>query len=384
MNIHVLLKNKIIAADAIAPIAVELKSRHPAVRFHFIFPSAKAHEMCQRNIALYETLSELGKISAFGTLKPGRGSKLISRVKSAARLARLFLVTFMPNTRIVHFGALERLPFSVLFPLRAKRVVLVDSAFHGFTSGMRALAALKADRGEVPPPKAMGGAVVFHEQSFVRAGALELNVPIYTLAGIHNYPSWTNWLEARRERWLSRDLRKVVADSSYALFVLGWLGKIDFIDPDRCVGDLLRETLLAIKEAQPGLNVILKPHVITDMAQLDTILREVDHSRFVVSDVHPSILFDRARFVISNYYSTVQSSARDAGLVTVEYTAQSAAARAVNGGGSSRPDAISHFIDRDPAALVSVIGQLCSTEQPKRLDRAACVYDDALFEFLSG
>jgi hypothetical protein len=130
--------------------------------------------------------------------------------------------------------------------------------------------------------------------------------------------------------------------------------------------------------------LVLKPHVVTDMDQLRRSLAKFPRAKAVVCNLHPAMLAARSYAVISNYYSTTQSTAAQMGVPTVEYSEYGQRAYAITEGGSVRPDHIKYFIQRDAKRLREVVLELTANrERPVRLPMPRPQIDDRVFSFLA-
>ena len=77
-----------------------------------------------------------------------------------------------------------------------------------------------------------------------------------------------------------------------------------------------------------------------------------------MTHLHPSVLATRARLVVANYYSTTLADVFNLNVPTVEYTDYSDRALAVTGGGSMRPEFVTHFINDDRARFRAALTEI--------------------------
>jgi hypothetical protein len=385
--LYVFLKNKLITADAAAPLIMELRARHPGQRVTFVVPSLKALQAIESNIVLHDALRQNGRIVQIGRRSAGAIGWIESKLRGLAWLFGMAVRSLSPRIIHMHFGAFERWPLKLLFHVAPKRSLLADSAFHGFTDRMVAFAQLKQDRADVVLPSHMSVGLAFHDKSYVRQSASNLGIPCFRMAAPHGLPSWQQWLERTAPRYLDELSREqpVLDQPFFITFVLGYFGPLDFFrDPEGGCLALFEEALDVVTKSVPDIPLVLKPHAVTDMDQLRRSLAKFPRAKTVVCNLHPAMLAARSYAVLSNYYSTTQSTAAEMGVPTIEYTEYGPRAYAATEGGSVRPDHITHFIQRDPERLRQVLQDLTKDRtQPVRFAAGQMSLDDRLFNFLA-
>lgn len=384
--LYVFLKNKIIGADAAAPIVIELRARHPGHPVTYVVPSLQALQAIERNVVLHDALRESGRLVQVGRRRDGLFGYLESKIRGLVWLLGVAGRSFLKRTVHLHFGAFERWPFKLLFHVAPGRTLIADSAYHGFTKLMREFAQLKTDREFVLPPRHMTAALVFHEESDVGRAAASAGMPCFRMSAPHELPAWQRWLDAAAHRYFDELAKQQPALDQpwFVTLMLGYFGPHAFMrDPAGGIG-LFEETLDVLCRTVPDVPIVIKPHAITNMDELGRSLAKFRRAKLVVCQLHPAMLAARSYAVVSNYYSTTQSTACRMGVPTIEYTDYSDRALAITNGGSIRPDHISHFCQRDPARFAEMLNELVvGRTEPVRLLRPVAVIDDRFFDFLA-
>ncbi|MGH7005163.1 MAG: hypothetical protein ACREIP_14565, partial [Alphaproteobacteria bacterium] len=184
---------------------------------------------------------------------------------------------------------------------------------------------------------------------------------------------WQQHLRLRGQDYLAEAFRRVglAPESRIALYVLGWMGPNGLFDDPNLYPILFDESLDAMADACPALPIFVKPHPAMHVHEREALferLRRRGRGLIVASDLHPMVLGQRACFAISNCYSTTFSMLRAMDVPTIEYTAYKARILEATAGGSLRPEFVTHFVQRDPAALRRVLCTLSTRPGAVRTD----------------
>ena len=119
--------------------------------------------------------------------------------------------------------------------------------------------------------------------------------------------------------------------------------------------ECLRGTLQVIASAYPNCNVVLKPHIITDMEVLHDVVKNCAKLNIMISYAHPGVIARFSTFTICNAYSTAMADAKEAGSITVEFSDYSQRALNLSMGESVEPKYIDFFVNRDLEKLKNLL-----------------------------
>jgi hypothetical protein len=168
-----------------------------------------------------------------------------------------------------------------------------------------------------------------------------------------SFPTWQSYLQEVTSRYLSPTLPR-----PYFFFVLG---TINLPNPDQGnVSDdsTFRLCLSALKDFSKDIHTVFKPHPVTDMDQLKSILEEVGYENYSIVFVHPIILAKNALFSIANYSSTVLADANAGGCPTIDFARYDSRGDRVIENKSLLIDAVDYYIDGDVQKLQKTVKYL--------------------------
>jgi len=373
-TIIVFLNNKLIACDTVVPLLVDIAARRPDLRIHLITFDERTHEAIKRNIVLYDAICLIGSLAFRGRRndeRRGVASSIRHRVKSAAWLMGLAARALLGRLMFVHFKELNEWPLRLLGKLASHRTVYMESTAVGYAPLERKVSALMRPRGKWSQ-KPVGRYIVgfsdnwpaFSDARLTRRIKMKLPPPF--LSG-----EWHKLLQSWSRKYLGDAAtgRAIDLDAGIAVFMLSWMGPNGLLSERDLFPVLFEETLDAYADACPQLPLFLKPHPAMRSAERLEIENRAQHRRglkIVVSDLHPMMLGQHAHFAMGNCYSTTFSVLRAVDVPTVEYTSYARHILEATGGGSMRPEFVSHFVNRDPLALRKLLFELAATRTARR------------------
>ena len=126
---------------------------------------------------------------------------------------------------------------------------------------------------------------------------------------------------------------------------------------------LLEKTLSLLSEFSNQINIILKPHAITDIKKVEDIIKKNNYQNFYISYLHVGVLAKFCKISISNYYSLALIDAYFSGSTTIEFSDYSEEALKVSKNQSVIKENISHFINSDEKKLRKLLFKLLKTRR---------------------
>jgi hypothetical protein len=383
MKIIIFLKNKLISADAVTPLIMELRRRLPSLKAEFVILDKSTEAGLRKNMVLWEAMSSVGRITVLARHGRSWRGHILHRFKIIPALLRYSMLLLLRRAVLFHFGQIGASPLRFLSKFAGKNDLFVDAAFANITE-------LQNGFDEIVRPREVASHVfhaprvlAFNSGSKAYREARARSASTFLMGPPHLMLAWNEYIAQNAARYLNVELEGMPhADKPIVAFMLGYLGHLDFMrDSDALLG-LFEETLDVLLLACPETPILIKPHVITDMKVINGILERKANPLLKISYLHPSVLLNRAAFFIANYYSTTLSTASALGCPTVEYTDYSNAALALSRGGSMRPDSVSHFIPRDKRRLAEVAQELVSRDwRPTAVSENSPV-DGSFIDFL--
>jgi hypothetical protein len=360
--IAVFLNNKLLSCDTIVPLMQLVKARYPERDISYYCFDRSTCVAIRRNIVLWDAIQATGN---FKCLAPAEN--VIGRVVRYIRL--VFLMAFLTVTSIlgrvhfIHFKALNTGKLRWLARVNNSRTILFEANCWGYEGPvLDDIDNIKRQRKR--PTKAGCGITIVGFNADWPEMRLEENASKkkLILPSTHLNATWLEFVRERSDFYLKglQTGSEAITDQPVIVFILGYLGKFDFLKYDNSMLALLEETLEVLAKTPAEIPVILKPHIITDREIIERYVSNLPAGKFIISDLHPAVLASRAMCFIGNYYSTTFADATAFQVPTIEYTEYSDRALGVTNGGSMRPVFVSEFINKDPEKLRTVLCAIAS------------------------
>jgi len=357
--IAVFLNNKLISCDTIAPLLLEIR-KHAKRRIRVFTTDPRTYAAIRRNVVLWDALNGVGKLVLLGRRRRGPLSWLANRVRLSAVLGTLALRALLGRADFIHFRALNEPGLAWLGRLNRRRTFFCESDSWGESELMLRIAEVSAPRVRNQHAPVGDNLIAFQGNwTWLRhpsAAAREA----FVFGPTRTRRVWIDFVGTRAANYFRREFASAgtAEYDEVVAFMLGYMGPLPYMREPDSTRRLFAETLKDLFELSGGRPVLLKPHVITDMAAVEAEIAKYPRGRVIVTHLHPSVVAMRARLVTANYYSTTLADVFHLNVPTVEYTDYSARALEITGGGSMRPECITYFINRDRERFRSVVGQV--------------------------
>lgn len=365
--IFVFLSRKLITLDTILPLLHELKLSAPRTRVEFLCFDTATERTIRENVVLYDLVQKLGCLRMIGRWDKRPLGMILHRIWAFGVLLRIVLWMLNPRSRLVHFKALNEWPLRLFHWIAPARTVLVQPSALTFSVLERKVDQINKSRrykNRIPA----AGCLVGFQSNWPPLSVQELeNLPRYLVPEPYTLPNWRRYLRQAAPDYLQPIYEGFGGKpKSFAVFVLSSMDRAPMLsDPDSFPA-LFRETLEILANAAPDLCLAVKPHPATVAATRSLIADALRSQRAAGQKVfethlHPLLLAQEANFFVANCFSHSLANAFAAGVPTIEYTRYSDEVLRHTGGGSFRPELVTHFINGDAAKLKSVVSDLTRT-----------------------
>ena len=361
--LYIFLNNKLITADTVLPLLVELRRRQPQLDMQFICFEPKTEAAIRENVVVFDAMSELGPLRMLGRRSTGPGAFFAHRGGMFIRMVLMALRACMGRAAFLHFKALNEWPLRLLALVARGRTFYMQPSNLVHSATERRVDEINKPRRRSKIVPAAGHLVGFDNDW------LPLSDPRLERAEIHVLPSpnrlriWHEHVDAVTQRYLSEVYADSAIPEQIAAYILSSMDRAPLLaDPDS-FKPMFEETLQLLYRANPGLSVLIKPHPATKPGirqfQNEVVARQQASGQDVrIVHLHPMVLARSANFFIGNMFSSTFSNAAVMGVPTIEYTSYSNETLGESGGQSIRPDLVSHFIDRDQGVLQALLTQV--------------------------
>ena len=371
--IFVFLGKKLISLDTILPVIAEVKSCNNNQKVVIIAPDEKTYDDIKKNITLYQYIRLNCHFLRLGGPKITGLSKYFQKILWTFYLLAIWLIVFFSNSKIIHFGLLEVLPRSSLKFRNKTKIRFFQSNCWGTSEFENRIQVLSyGNRRNNDVPKRENVSVFFNNSDIEPTGFFSNRDDLFCINPSKLWPAWNRFIDSTdKNQWIGECQRLNIDQSQrVVVFLLGTLDTLPFLNMSSTqMDDKLLKTLEVIQTAVPNITILLKPHVITEMARLDAVLGNLKSANAKVSYLHPQILAKHASIVICNYYSTALIDFWHRGVETVEFTRYGKNALKITNGGSMRPKYVDHFIDIDDTKRLNDLLKKTNSVEWKSKDR---------------
>jgi hypothetical protein len=128
-KIHIILKNKLIALDAISPLLLHINKENKDIFFNIITFDEELINSLERNIILKKIVNSVGVIKYVG--RYAFQSTFFSRIVNILWLLRMAFRVAIFKEPVIHFGMLNTYPLKILYLLNKENTYIIDKkAWH--------------------------------------------------------------------------------------------------------------------------------------------------------------------------------------------------------------------------------------------------------------
>lgn len=363
MIIYIFLNNKLISCDTIIPVCMEIKAQRPDADFVFYSESEAHHASITQNITLHKAINHLGRLEVFGALTAIPKSSVLRKVVIAFQILAVTLRCFMGKAYCFHFKKLNYFPYCFIKKFHKNKTVLFEGNGRGESALLTRGYNRPVEQFVLDDYLIVGFSRSWLDRLAKTSRHKQIQIPLS-----FSLPEWNKFLitEAEdlklKEHWLAQK----PINQPVVVFILGTLGTLQIMREEGSMIKCLRDSIRAVQAVSPEAQIVLKPHVITNLKLLTTIIEEFENANINIANLHPGLIGKFADVVICNAYSTAMADAYVGGAVTIEFTDYTAEMLAFTNGSTVEPRFIDHFINRDFNKLSKVLTQALVTRRSRQ------------------
>ena len=354
-KIYIFLNNKIISCDTIVPIAQEVKNKNNNIEIIFYVFNKKTYKIIKKNKNLYSILSLTGSLHLFGW-KVLNNHKILNILFKVINLLAISINTIFSKSICIHFNALEKFPLNLIYYINKKNTYYFDSNSWGTEKlTLKTDSIFYKNRTEDSNyVKNYASLVAFNDHWHQLKYAKKLNKSFFIINPSRILSAWKKKIEdlANTEKnlqpkWLKNKKKNII-------FIIGSLDNLPTLHAKSTGASLLNETIdLIINKTE--LNILLKPHAITDMKKLKKILTFKNKRRIFIVYNHVSVLAKFSDFCIGNYFSYAMPDAWVNDVYVIEYSHYSDEVLKLSKNKSVVNKYVDKFINKNPKELSRVL-----------------------------
>jgi hypothetical protein len=292
-RILVFCENKLISLDIILPVVFELKAEHPKIDIEFVFlrrdPMAKVRE----NYVLWSGMEAVGRIRflSAGGYSP---SSLLQRAFNVVRIAKEIAVARHRRTLIFYRKDFSSWPVGLIaLAARSGGGALINFPSIAYPMSSALLRSLLNQEPSTIHHRFQGDRHLLFHPLQRREQRRVSSAPMAVIGTTRWFPCWREFLDRivadRGIVDIGGERIDVAAKPNILMFYPGNYALPDLDGPTACRDQMVR-TLAAIRRATPEARVLLKPHVVCDIAELKRDLEPFADLDIRLTFAHPLAL----------------------------------------------------------------------------------------------
>jgi hypothetical protein len=372
-KIYVFLNNKLISLDTILPIIFILKNANKNIKITYYVFNIKTYNLIKKNIILMKAINQTGNLYYFHTKSSNTMIRFYQKINSAKILFIILISSFFCKSTYIHFKALNKWPFKLLYTFNSRRTLYWSSKSLIKPKTIALLDDL-AFINEKKNKLVWSFDMKYKYNSataFVSANknwpALEFagNKNVYLYDDLNINTSWVKFLLSNSNNLLNNKLNK----PNQNLYVIvggggfgGESGIIPYIvDLDKGLWKVLEDIITTIDKIDNSL-IYYKPHPnINDKLKKQMEEKFKDYN-MIFGDLHPVTLCSYAKCFLVTHWSNTLKIPHKLGIPTIEYTNYNEDALKITNYNSAVPNTVTHFIQNDKNKLFEVLKKIDTSE----------------------
>ena len=371
--IYILLKMKLRSCDSIVPVALELYRRW-GIRLTFVTFDKQTFDYIVKNTVIYDVINKIGILRCVGN----RPSSIRNKIDKFVFNIQLYFHVLFRKAYILHFGQLnshysfiqvvrqlfshpaqlylQAVSYSLLGKIiPGKRVFLCEGDPVGYDPRMFMIAYKCKKR---PPVSVTGkpaptkGNIVAHSQYWLWLKDPRVaHLPKYILKEVRKQPCWVSYIKNTADHYYENiNLKEKVI-----VYILGHLNHAPLLKNERSAQSCFNDIVNVISEHFNDCTLLLKPRIGYNITMIENEIAKYPTLDAQIYNLHPSTLACKADVVICHYYSSATYDASIFGKPVIEYSEYSDMALKLGNNQSIRPQAVTHFIQKDPQKLKTAL-----------------------------
>ena len=348
----VFLNNKVISVDTILPVLIELKEKYNT-KIYFIVFEEMAYKGIRSNIVINDAVNYAGNLIYIGF---GIQNKLLKRLVRILQIARFYLHSIF-GAKIIHFGALEKGFLNTIFtPFKGNAFFSESSAFSHTPEKYRVVF---SGKNESPP---FGESLIAYTDDECWLQRLGVDKKkLFKFGPTRVRDSWLRHSYDKADEYFDKTHFGLNYKKGYFVIILSTLGEAVWLSEGDTAKPLLSDILEELSLTHSNKNILIKPHVTTDLRVMNSIIKRFHFKSIQITYLHPSVLSKFAYAFIGTMYSSTFADAVSLGVKTIEYTNYNKKILKETGGRSVGHEFVTFFINNNKAELKSVLSNIeCS------------------------
>jgi hypothetical protein len=344
--ILVFINNKLNTIDTILPILLEMKEKHDK-KSYVILNEELAYNGIKDNVVINDIVNKVGTIIYLGK---GINNKILRRFFTLIQIQRLIIYSLM-GAKIIHFGRLDDGFLHSIFNVFRKNILFSQALAFKYVGHK-----YRRDFIEEKSTKFTGQSLIATDGLMPELESINtINKKIYIFGPTRMRKTWLEHSYYLAEDYLKKCHPNIRYRDGYIVIVLYHFGAVDLLDGIETSKILLKDTLDIINELYPNKNILIKPHVVTELDILNKIIDESGNQNINITYLHPCVLSRFADMFICNCYSNTLADASSLGVTTIEYTKYKKYILERTQGRSIGHHYVDYFIDYDKILLKKIL-----------------------------
>ena len=384
------------SCDSILPLMLEVKTNNKMINIHFISFDYHTFGFIKKNKLLYKVINEIGDFICLGRKKNSIffNIKKISKfnyrrlnfiphlIRTIPFFIKVIYNLVFANVIFIHFRALNLWPCKFLYFLNKSNTIFSNADSSGWSEiGYKARRSMHTSLdNQFTGPAPCGKKVIAFSKlwPYLEHASLKSSQK-YIIESSHTRKVWLDYLKNNAKDMIKTE-HGISSENEYCSLVIGYIGMEkepvnSFLRNKDSWSTLIEDILDIIHDEIPNIIILIKPHIITDMKLLNSILDKRKHIKTEITHLHPALLAVDALFTISSHYTTAFQSVHYIGALTIEYTDQKDKYAKILNYKGLRPEFTSHFFNNNEPGFRELLQKINNKKIIKNLNTGSI--DDA-------
>ena len=359
-EICVFLNDKLISLDTILPIIFILKNINKNIKISYYVFNIETFDLIKKNIILMEAINKTGSLYYFHTKSSNNIIRFIKKINSAKMLLIILIFSFIRKSTYIHFKALNKWPFKILYIMNKKRTLYWSSSSLMKPKTLNLLDDLtynvrkKRIRSPLDDKYSSATAYVSANKNWEPLKFVK-NKNIYIYKNLNENNSWINFLLNTPNNLFNNkfnhNLYVIIGGGGFG----GESGIIPYIvDLDKGLWKVLDDIISTIDKVDNSL-IYYKPHPNINDELKNYMEERYKNYNIIFGNLHPVTLCQYAKCFLVTHWSNTLNIPHKLGIPTIEYTNYNEDALKSTNFNSPVPDTVTHFIQNDKDKLLKIL-----------------------------
>jgi hypothetical protein len=354
-SIVVFGRNKLNGTDAIMPLLLELAEIKNKKIIFCVSNHNFAYKPIHENVVFRDILIKHGSLNLLGGFSK---FQLLRYFKWMLQLSLIFMHGFFGG-KLIHYGEINKFPFSLLRISFQKRVILMDNNTNEtfYETALDKIKEVYKNQKLIKKKLYLFNSEchdkrVIFKKSIMKKYKINNDYKFYFFGRTRSRSFWLEYLSANKDYYFDKYHPEIKSEKYIVIVGSGYYGNYY-----ANIESAFIKMLDILKVHFCDYHFFYKPHPLTPIEfvieQFQS--RELNYS---ITYLHPNILVTRAHAFVSNAFSNLLIDAYLFGIPTIEFSNYTDWCLEITNGNSTSTKYVDYFIDNDPKKFVKTLNNV--------------------------